>query len=335
MRVGFAFPKALEGSFQVRLLETEHTRGSIWSVLVITAGRADFDILAVIQNNLQYLAASNLEAATFQVTYQMKILTTAGFSVLLLRKSLSSSKWVALLFLAIGVGVVQIGGGGDKLSASAEKIMSPTTGFLAVFAACFTSGLAGVYFEVVLKNSQGDLWVRNLQLSLFSLIPAIIPIAVDLIQGRNILDIFHGFGAWAWSTILIQVLGGLLTAMVIKYADNILKCFATSLSIILSCLASVTWFNFPLTPMFVLGSSIVLAATWIYNQSDSPKPKPELAPAPGSPAGSIIPLSRVASTSSVFSMSSSTASAIYLDSPREKGQHLSAEYIPVSQRDMV
>jgi hypothetical protein len=53
--------------------------------------------------------------------------------------------------------------------------MVPFKGFLAVAAACFTSGLAGVYFEMVLKNSTADLWVRNVQLSLFSLLPALVP----------------------------------------------------------------------------------------------------------------------------------------------------------------
>jgi UDP-sugar transporter A1/2/3 len=65
-------------------------------------------ILYVVQNNLQYVAASNLDVATFQVTYQMKILTTAFFSVLLLGKRLSSVKWLSLLLLAVGVGIVQI-----------------------------------------------------------------------------------------------------------------------------------------------------------------------------------------------------------------------------------
>lgn len=197
----------------------------------------------------------------------MKILTTAGFSVVLLNKSLGLSKWVSLLLLAVGVGIVQIQSAGGAGRESAAYLMDPVAGFLAVLVACCTSGLAGVYFEMVLKNSQTDLWIRNIQLSLFSLIPAALPIICDLSRSERGLDLFRNFGGWAWSAVLIQVFGGLVTALVIKYADNILKGFATSLSIVISCLASVTLFNFPLTFTFVLGASVVLTATWMYNQS--------------------------------------------------------------------
>ena len=231
----------------------------------------------VIQNNLQYVAASNLVAATFQVTYQMKILTTAAFSVLLLRKKLFSNQWLSLLFLAIGVGIVQIQGGADSqagVSARASTTlleMNAMKGFLAVVAACFISGLAGVYFEMVLKNSQTDLWIRNVQLSLFSLLPALAPIIFTqntsgYDTGKSFVSsLFNNFGAWAWATVFVQVLGGLVTAMVIKYSDNILKGFATSLSIVISFLASVALFDFKMTITFVLGSVIVLIATWLYS----------------------------------------------------------------------
>lgn len=231
----------------------------------------------VIQNNLQYVAASNLNAATFQVTYQMKILTTAGFSVLLLRKKLFASQWLALLFLAIGVGIVQIQAGSERVIPTAvastvdAHTMNGLKGFLAVAAACFTSGLAGVYFEMVLKNSQADLWVRNVQLSLFSLLPALAPIffshASSIRLGAGWVSVmFRNFGPWAWTTVAVQVLGGLVTAMVIKYSDNILKGFATSLSIVISFLASVVLFDFKMTSTFILGSVVVLIATWLYNQ---------------------------------------------------------------------
>ncbi|KAF9075204.1 nucleotide-sugar transporter-domain-containing protein [Rhodocollybia butyracea] len=229
-------------------------------------------VLYVIQNNLQYVAASNLPAATFQVSYQMKILTTAAFSVLLLRKKLTSLQWISLLALAIGVGIVQIQSGVATHHGSSAELtsMNGSKGFLAVVAACFTSGLAGVYFEMVLKNSQADLWVRNVQLSLFSLLPCVAHI---LFSGSTVTigssgwfhHLFRNFGVWAWATVLVQVFGGLVTAMVIKYSDNILKGFATSLSIVISFLASVALFDFRMTWPFVIGSAVVLNATWLYN----------------------------------------------------------------------
>lgn len=280
-------------------------------------------LISVIQNNLQYIAAENLDAATFQVTYQIKILTTAGFSVLLLYKTLSISKWFSLLLLAVGVGIVQVeslGGAGREVTA---HLANPAAGFLAVLVACCTSGLAGVYFEMVLKNSQTDLWIRNLQLSLFSLIPAALPIVYDLSRGGHGLDLFHNFGGWAWSTVFIQVFGGLVTALVIKYADNILKGFATSLSIIISCLASVALFNFPLTFTFTLGASVVLAATWMYNQSGnvlhawSWRQPPTIVLPKLENDEIMVPLTRAMSSSSSIS---TTPTAV--GSPREKSRSL-------------
>jgi len=212
----------------------------------------------------------------------MKILTTAAFSVLLLRRKLAPLKWLALFFLALGVGIVQIQSSIAKNpSADGPSVdvhtMSPFKGFLAVAAACFTSGLAGVYFEMVLKNSSTDLWVRNVQLSLFSLLPALVPIVMAPSPSPDapahsvpsLTHLFANFTPWAWATVLTQVLGGLLTALVIKYADNIMKGFATSLSIVISFLVSVGLFHFRITGSFVLGASVVVAATWLYSRPDS------------------------------------------------------------------
>lgn len=99
------------------------------------------------------------------------------------------------------------------------------------------------------------------------------------------------------------------------------KGFATSLSIIISFLASVALFNYPITTAFVVGSSIVLAATLLYNKPEPPVSssqaitRKEVAVAPGSPIGSRAPIlgepekpSRTSSVISLLGLASSMSS---------------------------
>lgn len=237
-------------------------------------------ILYVIQNNLQFIAASHLDVATFSVTYQLKILTTALCSVIILKRRLSATKWTSLFFLAIGVALVQLQNVSSSTTQTSPESSNPeqptanrTLGFMAVFLACFTSGLAGVYFELVLKSStKVDLWIRNVQLSLFSLLPALFTALAASSSSPE--PMFAHFGFWAWATILTQVFGGLVTALVIKFADNILKGFATSLSIILSTVAGVFLFDAALPFGSALGASVVLMSTYCYNLSSGEPTSP-------------------------------------------------------------
>lgn len=68
----------------------------------------------------------------------------------------------------------------------------------------------------------------------------------------------------------MQAGGGLLVAVVVKYADNILKGFATSLSIIVSCIASIYLFDFHLTLQFAFGAFLVIVAIFLYGYVPKP-----------------------------------------------------------------
>ncbi|KAF2130634.1 hypothetical protein P153DRAFT_288291 [Dothidotthia symphoricarpi CBS 119687] len=274
-------------------------------------------LLYTLQNTLQYVAVSNLDAASFQVTYQLKILTTAMFSVIMLGRTLTPRKWTSLLLLIIGVSIVQFpehaskpvsmetlrdssskiwprsleelrdlgshaAGQLVKRSASYEGIeedrygqatqMNRSVGLVAVLIACAISGLAGVSFEKILKESntkQTSLWVRNCQLSFWSLFPALF-LGVIWKDGEVIAKtgFFVGYNWVVWTAITFQAFGGVIVALVINYADNIAKNFATSISIVLSCLASVYFFNFKVTPSFFIGTSVVLFATYLYSKPE-------------------------------------------------------------------
>ncbi|KAK4703469.1 solute carrier family 35 (UDP-sugar transporter), member A1/2/3, partial [Phenoliferia sp. Uapishka_3] len=107
--------------------------------------------LYALQNTLLYTALSNLDAASYQTTYQLKLLTTALFSVLFFRTHLSLTKWFSLLLLTIGVAIVQLESSSQPMSASERSATNPKVGLAAILLACVSSGLAGAWFEYVLK----------------------------------------------------------------------------------------------------------------------------------------------------------------------------------------
>lgn len=264
--------------------------------------------LYTLQNSLQYTAVSNLDAATFQVTYQLKILTTAFFSVTMLRRSLSKNQWISLFLLTLGVAFVQVSpeafsefvtmmvnlvytppstvkaveeaaaatGTTEKTAnlliraADPHDEMNRHLGLVAVIIACCLSGLAGVYFEKVLKGSNASLWVRNIQLSFYSLFPALF-IGVLWKDGAALSEkgFFFGYNAVVWTAIFFQAFGGIIVALCVKFADNIAKNFATSISILLSFLASVYFFDFKVTANFIVGATVVIFATYLYAKPDA------------------------------------------------------------------
>ncbi|POI26764.1 hypothetical protein CIB84_009486, partial [Bambusicola thoracicus] len=117
-----------------------------------------------LQNNLLYVALSNLDAATYQVTYQLKILTTALFSVSMLSKKLGIYQWLSLVILMTGVAFVQWPSDSQATAAKEHSAGSQFVGLMAVLIACFSSGFAGVYFEKILKETKQSVWIRNIQL---------------------------------------------------------------------------------------------------------------------------------------------------------------------------
>lgn len=143
----------------------------------------------------------------------------------MLKRRLSAKKWLALTLLAMGVAIVQLQssaatGAGAKKHGAAE--MNQAKGLAAVALACITSGIAGCYFEMVLKGSKTDLWIRNIQLSVFSLAPALLPVVLPRLSyafssapaTEAPQAVFAFFGFWAYSVVACQVVGGLVTALV-------------------------------------------------------------------------------------------------------------------------
>lgn len=74
--------------------------------------------------------------------------------------------------------------------------------------------------------------------------------------------------AWAsQSCVCVQVFGGLIVGMVVKYADNILKNFANALSVIFTVIGAVPLFHQYPSGWFIVGVAAVMLSVFMYGKS--------------------------------------------------------------------
>ena len=83
----------------------------------------------------------------------------------------------------------------------------------------------------------------------------------------------QGFGWLAWLVVALQVFGGLIVGMVVKYADNILKNFANALSVIFTVIGAMPLFGQYPSIFFLFGVIMVLLSVFMYGKSAQVGPK--------------------------------------------------------------
>eukprot|EP00662_Eupelagonemidae_sp_cell21_P036963 gene36963-1391_t len=182
--------------------------------------------------------------------------------------------WLAVLLLTVGVVLVQLASspkGGKRRAAAPDE--SALLGCGAVFIACLTSAGAGLYLEAIVKFTRPSVWVRNMQMAGFGLV---LGLAMawgkdgEKIQEKGFLV---GFNGLVYAVVFLQApremrahsFGGLLTAVVVKHADNVIKGFATGLAIIVSCLFSAALFGFIITFQYCIGAFVVVTSVFLYS----------------------------------------------------------------------
>lgn len=173
--------------------------------------------LYFLQNCLLQVSAANLPAAVFQILYQGKTLTVALCSVCMLGRGVTRAQWLAIVVLAGGIAAVHLDDAAETVPTRGRAPQSFQVGALAALAGCVCSGVAGVYFERMMKPPEGtptpSMWLRNAQLAAFSLLIG----AVGLAAHPPTHSLSRGFTPLVWLMVGNNALGGLLTAMVIKW----------------------------------------------------------------------------------------------------------------------
>ena len=227
-------------------------------------------------NILSFVALQYIGAGEFTICAQLKILTTAGFSVLILRTSMSWTRWRALALLVLGCTLVASPTFTGEQGSKTNEVLLSVFGYAAVLTEVALSGFASIYFEKVVKSTTEvvTIWERNVQLGFYSIIMYSCIIAYEWTDATNTRAPWSN---WSILTVMVAAFGaagGLLVAATLKYADSIMKTLAAAGAIVLSTVLGHMFLDGPLDVIVSIGGLCTIIA--IANYTVSPTPPPAL-----------------------------------------------------------
>mmetsp|Transcript_7959 Transcript_7959/g.18173 ORF Transcript_7959/g.18173 Transcript_7959/m.18173 type:complete len:373 (-) Transcript_7959:371-1489(-) len=243
-----------------------------WNAVLLTVPAAVYNL----QQTLEYVALSNLDAAVFSVLVQSKLLCTALFAVVLMGMKLRKAQVISLVLLTTGVMLANIktaappAGG---MLTERELAMDSATGIAATLGISLASGFAAVYTEKVIKSqkagpidrSKYSLAYMQVQLAGMSLL---VMGAWALAKDHQVImerGLWHNVDGAAMLAILNSATGGLIVAGVLKFADSVLKGYATAVSVMLTGTLSMFFFGTSLTSTYLIGMVNVIMSVVLYN----------------------------------------------------------------------
>ncbi|KAG9390144.1 Nucleotide-sugar transporter [Carpediemonas membranifera] len=227
-----------------------------WRIFLLSALPA---ALYAINNNLVFTILRHLEPAIFQVVSNFKIISTALLMRVFLRRRFTQLHYLTLFLLIIVISWTQY-------SPSSSRREGGSIGFVLALLYTFNSSLASVYTEYVLKrHSHISVHVMNTQLYFWGVA---FNLAYWLLVDRDPVrsNFFSGWTPVVWLLVLTMSCSGLLISSVMRFADNLVKIFCSSISVVLCIYVSSLLFGIETTMQHLFGALSVSAVIILYNQ---------------------------------------------------------------------
>ncbi|KAH6822860.1 hypothetical protein C2S53_017259 [Perilla frutescens var. hirtella] len=216
--------------------------------------------LYLIKNLLQYYIFAYVDAPGYQILKNFNIISTGVLYRIILKRKLSEIQWAAFVLLCAGCTTAQLNSSSDKV------LQTPLQGWVMAIIMALLSGFAGVYTEAIIKKRPSrNINVQNFWLYVFGMIFNAIAIVVQDFDAVMNKGFFHGYSFITVLMILNHALSGIAVSMVMKYADNIVKVYSTSVAMLLTAVVSVFLFGFHLSLAFFLGSTVVSVSVYLHS----------------------------------------------------------------------
>ncbi|GAU46676.1 hypothetical protein TSUD_254420 [Trifolium subterraneum] len=256
--------------------------------------------LYLVKNLLQYYIFAYVDAPGYQILKNFNIISTGVLYRIILKKKLSEIQWAAFVLLTAGCTTAQLNSksstntntfvyeckaqGFKRLknpniltvtvprkfrscsSNSRSRLGDGNRELLTFVVMALLSGFAGVYTEAIIKKRPArNINVQNFWLYIFGMGFNVVAILVQDFDAVMNKGFFHGYSFITFLMIFNHALSGIAVSMVMKYADNIVKVYSTSVAMLLTAVVSVFLFGFHLSLAFFLGTIVVSVSIYLHS----------------------------------------------------------------------
>lgn len=242
-------------------------------------------------NNLYLFAFHYTTPAVWNILTQSRIVITALVYRALFKKSVGPVQWLALALLTFAISFTQLRSDRSGSGGGGATLVHPYAVLLALLSSTL-SVTAAVFMEYTFKNDRRSFVDQQLQLSLYSALASLVLYWLEAISTRQpavatatafstggSIGLWHG--AEHHTGLLLPVLlvacivlgaaCGLITGIVIKRLDNIVKIYSQALCGIINAIFCMAIFpdNFLPDWRYFISLCLVIVSIFMYEKGNS------------------------------------------------------------------
>ncbi|KAH8814816.1 UDP-galactose transporter [Xylogone sp. PMI_703] len=230
----------------------------------IRYGFAQLALFYALINNTNFVSYKVADPGTIQLTKSGVTFITALVMTCTLSSKITKIQWIAIVIQLCGLVVTQYH---PETGAS-----YPFSTYLILLFQVLLSSLSGVYNQALLKAENASLHADNMILyAAGTVINLLLHITIKVFKADE-PGFLSGYGSIdAIMVIISNIFIGLAMTAVYKYADAVIKCFATAVSTGILLYLSPIFFNAKLSFLTLPGTIVVFIASWLYVEGAPPK----------------------------------------------------------------
>mmetsp|Transcript_10408 Transcript_10408/g.18203 ORF Transcript_10408/g.18203 Transcript_10408/m.18203 type:complete len:348 (-) Transcript_10408:443-1486(-) len=208
-------------------------------------------------NNAAFLIFIYADPGNISLMKSGSSFISAILLALFFKRGISKHGWAIILLQVFGLIIVEW----DPVKGAP---VLPPEAYLLVLSSVLVTSICGVWNEHMIKTFAANLHVQNMVLYFFGAflnlgVYLFMPSASDISQG-----FFHGYDLLAFGVICCNAFMGLAVTAIYKYADVLIKTFASASTTGLLIFLSAIFFDLHPNLITVCGSFVVFIATYLY-----------------------------------------------------------------------